>query len=91
MNLIEFTSFIVTPQTSPSIIRVIKSRRLSWVGYVACVGERRSAHRVLVGKSEGKRPLDRPRVRCENNIKVYFREVGWGMDLIDLAQDRGRW
>ena len=47
---------------------------------------------VLVGKPEGKRPLGRPRRRCEDNIKMDLEEVGWGcMDWIDLAQDRGRW
>jgi len=45
-----------------------------------------------VGKSEGKRPLGRPRHRCEDNIKMDLQEVGWrGMDWIDLAQDRDRW
>jgi hypothetical protein len=42
-----------------------------------------------VGKSEGKRPLRRPRRRWEDNIKIYLREIGWGgMDWIVLAQDR---
>jgi len=49
-------------------------------------------HRVLVGKSEGKRPLGRPRRRWENNIKMDFQEVGGGCgDWMDLAQDRDRW
>jgi hypothetical protein len=44
------------------------------------------------GKSEGKRPLVRPRRRWEDNIKTDLQEVGWdGMDCIDLAQDRDRW
>jgi hypothetical protein len=46
---------------SPNIIRVIKSRRVRWMGHVACMGERRGLYRVLVGKLEGKRPLARPR------------------------------
>jgi hypothetical protein len=55
-------------------------------------GERRRAYRALVGKPERRRPLGRPRRRYEDNIKVYLREVGWGvMDWIDLAQDRDRW
>jgi hypothetical protein len=55
-------------------------------------GERRSIHRDLVEKLEGKRPLGRPRHRWEDNIKMDFQEVGWrGMDLIDLAQDRDKW
>jgi len=45
-----------------------------------------------VGKSEGKRPLGRPRLRWEDNIKMNLQEVGFGgMDWIDLAQDRDRW
>jgi hypothetical protein len=50
------------------------------------LGEKRSAYRVLVGKPEGKRPLGRPRRRWEDNIRIDFRELGWGgMDWIDLA------
>ena len=49
-------------------------------------------YRVLVWKSEGKRPLGRPRLRWENNIKMDLQEVGCGsMDWIELAQDRDRW
>jgi hypothetical protein len=56
------------------------------------MGERRGAYRALVGKLEGKRPLERPRRRWEDNIKMDLREVGWGgMDWINLAQDRERW
>jgi hypothetical protein len=56
------------------------------------MGERRGAYRVLVGKTEGRRPLERPRCRWEDNIKMDLREVGWGdMDWINLAQDRDRW
>jgi len=55
------------------------------------MGPRRGADNVLVGKPEGKRPLGRPRHRWECNIKMYLQEVGcgmWGMDWIDLAQER---
>jgi hypothetical protein len=78
---------------SPNIIWVIKSRRLRWAGHVARMGERRGAYRALVGKPEGRRPLERPRHRWEDNIKTNLREVGWGggADWIDLAQDRHRW
>ena len=49
-------------------------------------------HKVLVGKSEGKRPLGRPRRRWEDNIKMDLREVGGGYgDWMELAQDRDRW
>jgi hypothetical protein len=63
--------------SSPSIIRVIKSRRLRWAGHVARMGERRGAYRVLVGKPEGRRPLERPRRRWDDNIKMDLQEVGW--------------
>jgi hypothetical protein len=48
---------------SPSIIRIMKARRMRWAGHVARMGEKRNAYRLLVGKSEGKRPLERPRRR----------------------------
>jgi hypothetical protein len=47
--------------SSPSIIRIIKSSRTRWAGYVARMGEKRNAYRFLVGKPDGKRPLGRPR------------------------------
>jgi hypothetical protein len=49
--------------SSPSIIRIIKSRRMRWAGLVARMGEKRNAYRLLVGKPEGKRPIGRPRRR----------------------------
>jgi len=65
---------------------------MRWAGHVARIGERRGVYRVLVGKSEGKRPLGRPRRRCEDNIKMDLQEVGYGVvDWIELAQDRDRW
>jgi len=58
-------------------------------GHVACLGDRRGAYRVLVGRPEGKSPLGRPRRRLEDNIKMDLQEVKWGaMDWIDLAQDK---
>jgi hypothetical protein len=61
--------------SSPNIIRTIKSRRMRWAGHVARMG--RSSYRILVGKTEGKRPLGRPRRRWVDNIKV----DGWyGLD-----------
>jgi hypothetical protein len=45
------------------------------------MGERRGAYRVLVGKPEGRRPLERLMYRWENNIKMDLREVGWGPEL----------
>ena len=65
---------------------------MRWVGHVARMGEWRGVYSVLVGKPEGKRPLGRPRRRWEDNIKMDLQEVGlWGMDWIELAQDRDRW
>jgi hypothetical protein len=64
--------------SSPSIIRTTKSRRLRWAGHVARKGEKRIAYRLLVGKTEGKRPLGRPRRRWVDNIKMDHREIGWG-------------
>jgi len=49
--------------SSPNNIRVIKSRRMRWVGQVACMRERRGAYRVLVGKPEGMKQLARPKHR----------------------------
>jgi hypothetical protein len=55
------------------------------------MGERRGAYRIFVGITEGRRPLGRPSRRWEDNIKMDFQEEGWGMDWIELAQDRDRW
>jgi hypothetical protein len=78
--------------SSPSIIRIMKSRKIRWAGYVARMGEKRNAYRLLVGKPEGKRPLGRPRCRWVDNIRMDLVEVGWGaVDWIGLAQDRNRW
>ena len=78
--------------SSPNIVRVIKSRRMRWAGHAARMGEGRGVYRVLVGKSEGKRPLGRPRRRWEDNIRMDLQEVGCGyVDWIGLAQDRDRW
>jgi hypothetical protein len=55
-------------------------------------GEKGNAYRILVGKTEGKRELGRPRRRWDYNIKMDLREIKWvDMDLIDLAQDRHQW
>jgi hypothetical protein len=78
--------------SSPNIVRVIKSRRMWWAGHVARMGERRGAYRVLVGRPEGKRPVERPRRRWEDNIKMDLGEIGIdGANWIRLAQDRVQW
>ena len=77
---------------SPNIVRVIKSRIMRWTWHVARMEEGRGVHRVLVGKSEGNRPLGRPRHRWKDNIKMDLQEMGYGdVDWIELAQDRDRW
>jgi hypothetical protein len=77
---------------SPSIIRIIKSRRMRWAGHVARMGEKRNVYRLLVGKAEGKRPLGRPRRRWIDNIKKDLLMIELSVvDWIGLAQDRYRW
>jgi hypothetical protein len=56
--------------SSPSIIRIIKSRRLRRAGHVARMGEKRNVYKLLVGKPEGKRPPGRPKRRWVDNIKI---------------------
>jgi hypothetical protein len=78
--------------SSSSIIRIIKSRRMRWVGHVARMEEKRNAYKLLVEKPEEKRPLGRSRRRWVDNIRMDLGEVGWGgVDWIGLAQDRNRW
>jgi hypothetical protein len=66
--------------SSPSLIRIIKSRRMKWAGHVAWMGEKRNVNRLLVGKPEGKRPLGRPRCRWMDNIKDLL-EIG--LNVVD--------
>jgi hypothetical protein len=75
--------------SSPTILRVIKSRKIRWAEHVARMGERRVQN--FGEKPEGKRPMRRLRCRWEDNIKMDLQEVRcWGMDWIGLAQDRDR-
>jgi hypothetical protein len=55
------------------------------------MGERIGVYRILMGKPEGNRPLGRPTLGWEDNIKMGLQEVGWGMEWNELAQDRDRW
>jgi hypothetical protein len=65
---------------------------MRWAGHVARIGAKRNAYRILVGKTEGTRPLGKPRNMCEDNIKMNLREIGCsGMDWIDVAQNRDEW
>jgi hypothetical protein len=76
--------------SSPNIVRMMKSRRMRWARHVARMGERRDIFRVLVGRSESKKPLGRPRRRWEDNIDL--REMGIdGANWIQLTRDRVQW
>jgi hypothetical protein len=64
---------------------------MRWPGHQARKGEKRTAYRLLVGKTEGKKPLGRPRRRWVDNIRMDLGKVGWGdVDWICLAKDRNR-
>jgi hypothetical protein len=61
---------------------------MRWVGHVACMGEIRREHKILIGKCQRQRPLERSRSRSENNIKMNLKETGCeGMYWIQMAQD----
>jgi hypothetical protein len=78
--------------SSPSIIRIMKSRRMRWTGHATRMREKRNVYRLLVGKPEGKRPLVRPRRRWIDNNKMDLLEIGLCfVDWIRLAQDRYIW
>jgi hypothetical protein len=62
--------------SSPSIVRMIKSRSMRWAGHAVRIGEKRNAYRIVVGKPEGKRQLGRLRRKWEDNVKMELREIG---------------
>jgi hypothetical protein len=75
--------------SSPTIIRIIKSRRMRWARHVPRMGKKRKVYRLLVGKPGRKRPLGRPRHRWIDNIKVDLLEIGLGgVDWISLGEER---
>jgi hypothetical protein len=77
--------------SSPTIVRVIKSRRMRCAGHVARMGRGEACTGFWWEKPEVKRPLGRPSCRWEDNIKMDLQEVGCGgLDWIGLAQDRDR-
>jgi hypothetical protein len=62
--------------SSPNIIQQIMSRIMGWVGHVAHMGEERKVYNIVVGEPEGKRPLERPRRRWEDGIRLDLRAIG---------------
>jgi len=78
--------------SSLNIVRMIKSRRARWTGYVAHMGEMKNAYKILDGKPEGKRPIGRRSSRWEDNIRTDLRGIMWeGVDWMQLAYDRENW
>ena len=79
---------------SPNVILVIKSRRMRWASHVARISDGKGAYRVLVWRSEGKRPLGMPRRRQENGIKMDLQEVASrsmdGLIWLRIGTDGGR-
>jgi hypothetical protein len=74
--------------SSPSIIRIIKARRMRWAGHVARIED----NMLLVGKPEGRRPLRKPRRRWVDNVRMDLVEIGLGVvDWIGPVQDKDRW
>jgi hypothetical protein len=78
-----------------SIIRMMESWGMRWVGHVAKKGGggggKKNAYRLVVGKPDGRRSLG-PRCRWVDNIKMYLADIGWGgVDWIGLSQDRDKW
>jgi hypothetical protein len=77
---------------SSNITRIIISWRMRWTGCVARMREKMCSYRVLVGKSERKRPLGSPRHKWEDNFKIDLREIGWGCRLDSSGSHRDqRW
>jgi hypothetical protein len=78
--------------SSPSIIRIIKLRRMRWAGHITRNGAKRNVHRLLIVKAEGKRPLGRRRRRWLDNVRMHLGGRGWsGVDCVGLAQCRDKW
>jgi hypothetical protein len=79
--------------SSPSIIRMIKLRRIRWTGHVARMAAKRIVYGILMRKPEGNRPLGRRRHRWVDNIKILHREIGWGSkdwtDWLRIGTNRG--
>jgi hypothetical protein len=77
---------------SPNNIMVIKLWRMRGEGQVARMENMRNVYKILVGKSEGKKPPGRPRRRWQNNITMHLREIRRkGVDWMYQAQDKDKW
>jgi hypothetical protein len=77
---------------SPNVVRVIKSRRLRWAGYVARMEEGRRAYKILPGTPVRKRASGRPRRRWKDNIRMDLKEIGINTrNWVDSAQDSHYW
>jgi hypothetical protein len=87
---IAFNTFLKRNYSNPYIyLRKVVNHR--WAGHVTRTGETINAYRLMMGKSERKRPLGRPTRKGVNNIKMDLAEIGWGgMYWIEMAQDRDR-
>jgi hypothetical protein len=68
---------------------VIKPWKMRWAGHVALTAEIRNAYSILVGKPEGRKPIERPRRRWKDNLNQDFRAMDWEVDCIYVAQDKG--
>ena len=71
---------------------LLKSRRMRWEGHVARMEKGRSAYKTLTVKLTGKRPLERPMRRWEDNIRIDLEEIGINAgNCVESAQDRDYW
>jgi hypothetical protein len=87
-----YTEEIHNLNASLNIIMVIKSRRIRWLGHVACMGEMRGVYKILVEKPARKGLLRRFKCRWEDNIRMYLRKIVWkGVEWIHLAQHSYWW
>jgi hypothetical protein len=57
-------------------VRIVKAR-MRWAGYIACMGKERNAYRILVGNPKGRRPLEKPVYKWDDNIKMDVKQIGW--------------
>jgi hypothetical protein len=78
--------------SSPSIIGMIKSRRMRWTRHVVRMEDKKNEYRLFVEQPDGKKPRGRPRHCWMDNITIDLGEMGWGdVDWICLPKDRNRW